>query len=167
MFPTRPPPDDWWRQRLPIFHQTRSLHSAVVPIRAPVIAASVVAVAPSDRPRPRPPAGHRVGWLGQSRIASATRPIPPSSDSSKLSTINWRTSCLREAPIERRTAISFWRAKARAIIRLATLAQAISSTRPTMHMRTINAFEKLFRNWEYPVAACSRLMLPFMNCSRW
>ena len=39
----------------------------------------------------------------------------------------------------RRTAISFCRMKPRAISRLATLAQAISRTRPTMHISTISA----------------------------
>ena len=73
---------------------------------------------------------------------------PPASDSTRLSIRSWRISCPREAPIESRTAISFCRAKARAISRFATLAQAMSNTRPTMHMSTTRAFEKLLRSCE-------------------
>jgi len=46
------------------------------------------------------------------------------------------------------TAISFCRMKPRAISRLATLAQAINSTRPTMHISTTSAVEKSLRMFE-------------------
>ena len=74
--------------------------------------------------------------------------VPPAAARTRLSTSNWRTSWLCEAPTDSRTAISFCRATARAINRLATFAQAISSTSPTMHIRTTSAFEKLLRSWE-------------------
>ena len=97
---------------------------------------------------------------------AARPPGRPRSESTRLSTSNWRTNWPRDAPIDRRTAISFCRANARAISRLATLAQAISSTRPTMHISTISAVEKLLRSSEYPVAAFSIWMRPFRNCAR-
>ena len=53
---------------------------------------------------------------------------PPAAASSKLSVSNWRTMRQRLAPIARRMANSRWRAAPRAISRLATLTQAISST---------------------------------------
>ena len=49
-----------------------------------------------------------------------------------LSASNWRINRPREAPIARRTPISRSRAVARASIRLAKLAQAISRTKPAM-----------------------------------
>ncbi len=52
-------------------------------------------------------------------------------ESSTLSTSNWRTMRQREAPSEIRTDISRARAADRASRRLATLAHAISSTKPT------------------------------------
>ncbi len=66
---------------------------------------------------------------------------PPASDSTRLSISSCRTSCQREAPTASRTATSFCRDTARAISRLATLKQAISSTSPTMHISTISAVE--------------------------
>ena len=54
----------------------------------------------------------------------------------------------REAPSDSRTAISFCRMKPRAISRFATLAQAMSSTRPTMHISTMSAVEKSLRRPE-------------------
>ncbi len=62
--------------------------------------------------------------------------MPPASDSSRLSNNVWRMMRPRLAPSASRTPISFCRAAARAISRLATLAQAISSTRPTMPIST-------------------------------
>ena len=70
---------------------------------------------------------------------------PPASESSRLSINNWRINCQREAPTARRTATSFCREMARAIIRLAMLKQAISSTSATMHISTVSAVEKLRR----------------------
>ncbi len=55
---------------------------------------------------------------------------------------------------------------ARAINRFATLAHAISSTRPTMHISTISAVEKSLRMPEKPLAALVTTTRPFMNCSR-
>ena len=98
--------------------------------------------------------------------ASAMPAAPPASDSTMLSTSNWRTNRPRVAPSDSRTEISFCLAKARAISRLATLAQAIRSTNPTMHINTISALEKSLRRPEYPVAAFSRCSVPFRNCSR-
>ena len=95
--------------------------------------------------------------------AKRTPATPPAIDNTMLSTSNCRTSWPRDAPSDRRTAISFCRANARAISRFATLAQAIRSTRPTMHISTINAVEKLFRKSEYPVAAFSIWTVPRIN----
>ena len=50
--------------------------------------------------------------------------------------------------------------------RFATFAQAMSSTRPTMHINTMSAVEKSFLIPEKPVAALSTRIRPFMNCSR-
>ena len=55
--------------------------------------------------------------------------------SSTLSASSWRTSCPRLAPSAARTAISLARPVARAIISPATLAQAISRTKPTAPVR--------------------------------
>jgi hypothetical protein len=56
---------------------------------------------------------------------------PPASDSTMLSVSNWRTMRLRLAPMAARTANSLRRVVERASSRLATFAQAISSTNPT------------------------------------
>ena len=50
--------------------------------------------------------------------------------------------------------------------RLATLAQAMSSTSPTMHISTINAVEKSFLSGEYPRSAWVTSSRPFMNWVR-
>ena len=69
--------------------------------------------------------------------AASGRPASaPSTHSARLSTSSWRTRWRRPAPIASRTAISFCRDQARASSRLATLAQAISTTRPTMPAST-------------------------------
>ena len=83
-----------------------------------------------------------------SAIESSTPARPPKNDSTRLSTSSCRTSCRLDAPSDRRTAISRWRMKPRAISRLATFAQAMSSTRPTMHMRTTSGVEKSLRRPE-------------------
>ena len=49
---------------------------------------------------------------------------------------SWRSSRTRPAPSAERTASSAWRADARASSRLATFAQATSSTKPTAPSRT-------------------------------
>ena len=70
----------------------------------------------------------------------ATTPIaPPTIDSIRLSASSWRSSRLRLAPIAVRMAISFCRAAARASSRLAMLAHAISSTKPTAPSSTSSA----------------------------
>ncbi len=81
-------------------------------------------------------------------IATNTPVRPPMADSTRLSTSSWRTSLPRVAPSDSRTAISRWRMKPRAMSRLATLAQEMSSTRPTMHISTIKAVEKSLRRFE-------------------
>ena len=95
--------------------------------------------------------------------ASKIPAAPPVNESSMLSTRSCRTSCPRDAPSDNRTAISFCRANARAISKFATLAQAISSTSPTMHISTISAVEKSLRKCEYPVAAFSKCSVPRRN----
>ena len=64
------------------------------------------------------------------------RAMPPMADSSTLSVSSWRTMRPRPAPMAERMAISRERPVARASSRLATLAQAISSTQPTAPSRT-------------------------------
>ena len=99
----------------------------------------------------------RIGWPAEGTSARSarvsataiTRPsAPPAIDSTRLSTSSWRTSCPRVAPIDRRTAISRCRMNPRAMSRFATLAQAMSSTSPTMHMSTMSAVEKSLRSDE-------------------
>ncbi len=80
--------------------------------------------------------------------ASAIPTTPPSSESTMLSTRSCRTSCPRDAPSDKRTLISFCRAKARAISKFATFAHAISSTKPTIHISTMSAREKSLRKLE-------------------
>jgi hypothetical protein len=94
------------------------------------------------------PVGSRLNRPFVIHTASRIPSMPPATARTRLSTSSWRTSWLCEAPTDSQTAISFCRATARAINRLATLAQAISSTTPTMHIRTTSAFEKLFLSWE-------------------
>ena len=71
------------------------------------------------------------------RAGAAPRPSrrrgprpPPASASRMLSMSAWVTICDRDAPTARRTAVCVRRATDRASSRLATLAQAMSSTRP-------------------------------------
>ena len=79
--------------------------------------------------------------------AFAKRPTP-NADRTPLSTSIWRTRRPRDAPSDKRTASSFCRMNARAMSRLATLAQAMSSTSPTMAMSTMRAVEKSLRSCE-------------------
>ena len=83
-----------------------------------------------------------------SATATNTPITPPMAESTRLSTSSWRTSRPRVAPSDSRTAISRCRMNPRAMSRLATLAQAMSSTRPTMHISTISAVEKSLRRLE-------------------
>ena len=68
--------------------------------------------------------------------AITTPSTPAASASTRLSASNWRTICQRVAPSAARTAISRDRAVARASIRFATFAQAMSRTSPTAPIRT-------------------------------
>ena len=70
---------------------------------------------------------------------------PPRPANSTLSVKSCRIKRARLAPTTRRTTISFCRDVARANRRLATLAQAISSTRPTTIIRIKSGFENSFR----------------------
>ena len=100
--------------------------------------------------------GRRPGGITAriARIAAAARPTPsapPTSASSTLSVSNCRTMVRPDAPSARRIASSRWRAVPRARSRLATLAQAISSTNPTapsiiQSVALVSAFRKLLRN---------------------
>ena len=66
----------------------------------------------------------------------ASRPsAPPAIEKTRHSTIDWRSSCARLAPIARRMPYSRWRAAPRAASRPARFEQAISSTRPTIPIR--------------------------------
>ena len=71
------------------------------------------------------------------QTASSRPSEPPAMASTRLSVSNWRTMRLRPAPSATRTAISFSRVAARASSRLARLAQAINSSRPTAPSRII------------------------------
>ena len=66
-------------------------------------------------------------------IKNPSAPAPAAT--SMLSVNNWRMSRARLAPSARRTAISLRRSAARASIMFATLAHAISITRPAMTIK--------------------------------
>src|SRR5713226_1978155 len=83
--------------------------------------------------------------------------VPPTSESSMLSVRSWRTMRRRPAPSAVRMAISRRRATARASRRLATLAQAISRTRPTTASSTT-------RVWRTGPAESSRSGI---KCTLW
>ncbi len=71
--------------------------------------------------------------------ASSSPSAPPSSARSMLSRSSSPASRVREAPSAERIVTSRRRPAARASMRLATLAQATSRTRPTAPMKTSNA----------------------------
>ncbi len=80
----------------------------------------------------------------------------------------------RPAPSDRRTAISFCRAAARASSRFATLAHAISSTRPTIVISTPPALTMLSRKPGLIVACASGTSVTLRpwfsfgySCSSW
>src|SRR5437588_168334 len=77
----------------------------------------------------------------------------PAQETSRHSVKSWRTSRPRDAPSALRTAISLLREAARASIRLARLAEAISNTSPTMPIRTASGLPNWVRSSEIPVAA--------------
>ena len=82
--------------------------------------------------------------------ASSSPSAPPASERITHSVSSWRTSRPRPAPSAARTAISDSRAAARASSRLATLAQAMSSTKPTAPSRTSTE-----RRMSPTIASCS------------
>ncbi len=63
--------------------------------------------------------------------ATRTPSAPATSEKTRLSARNWRTSIARVAPSDWRTAISFCRAVRRPRNSDATFAHAMSSTKPT------------------------------------
>ena len=88
-----------------------------------------------------------------SHWASSAPPAAPIAAISRLSASSCRTMRPREAPIASRTAISRSRAVARASIRLARLAQAISSTRPVVASSSHSGDSYVRRSVEMPVPA--------------
>ncbi len=83
----------------------------------------------------------RSGGASATSAATPTRAtsapaIPAATASTTLSVRSWRTRRARPAPTAARTTISRPRAEARASSRLATLAQAMSRTKPTAPSRT-------------------------------
>ncbi len=89
------------------------------------------------------------------QYASRSPAAPPIIASSVPSVRSCRIRRPRLAPSDRRTAISFWRTAARASRRFATLAHAISSTRPTIPISTPPAATMLSRNPGLTVACAS------------
>ena len=91
---------------------------------------------------------------------------PPASAMTRLSIRSCRSSERRAAPNARRMAISRRRDAARASNKLATLAQAISSTKPTSAIRAVSGFSHSCRNWLMPCAAgCNSSFWRRMICS--
>ena len=74
----------------------------------------------------------------RNRNVKASPNPPPASANTTLSVKSWRNIRPRDAPSETRSAISLERATDRESNRLATLAQAISSTKPTAHNSNIS-----------------------------
>ena len=120
-------------------------HAGARPNKIPVSSATKAVNANTRASRPTSGRTGNVGGVrrsstGRNQLVS-TSPRPPlNSASSTLSVNICRISCQREAPIEERTAISRRRATARASMRLAALAQAMSSTMKTAPISTaVNA----------------------------
>lgn len=84
--------------------------------------------------------------------ASRIPATPPAAESSRLSVINWRTMRARLDPMARRMAISFCRAAARAVSKLARFAQAMSKTSAVTPMRTSSGFSYVRRRLVLPCA---------------
>ena len=119
-------------------------HAGATPNRSPTASAASAQNATTRRsncsvtvPGSRP-SGISAGaaW----RIAQPTPipSVPPIADSTTLSVTSWRTILRRPAPSAARTASSRVRAVARASRRLATLAQQMSSTKPTTPRNSID-----------------------------
>ena len=99
------------------------------------------------------------------QTASNKPAAPPTAASSRLSTSNCDTILRRPAPRANRTAISFWRAVARATRRFATLAQAISSTPATTAISTRSGVENPSRKLARPCDPGIASMVARKNCS--
>src|ERR1041384_7110937 len=135
------------------------------PKRTPVSAASpaVMATVVASRRRGmyhgRPP-GTRSPNNRTPAAASATPSRPPAPASTRLSVSSWRTRRPRPAPIATRTPISRWRAAPRVSIRLATLAQTISSRNPTPPRKTSSGLRMSpTRSWRREIASASQPVL--------
>ena len=85
----------------------------------------------------RTPAGITAGAAARIAAPTAAPSTPPTAASTRLSVSNWRTTRPRPAPSAERIASSRDRAVARASSRLATLAQQMSSTKPTTPRNSI------------------------------
>ena len=126
----------------------------------PITVQSSVTAAPSG-----PMRGMLPGFTA-SNARTPSAPItspktPPSIESSTLSVSSWRTMRLRPAPMAERMAISRARPVARASSRLATFAQAISSTQPTAPNRTKSAARTL-RTMSCCIGSAVKLMFGSM-----
>ena len=107
-----------------------------VTIETPSVKASVQPSTAMSAARGR--SGGAIAATARTPNAARARPttlLRP--ESSRLSTSSWRTIWNRVAPSARRTAISDCRVAARASSMCATLAQAISSTKPTATSSTV------------------------------
>ena len=98
------------------------------------------------------------------QTATASPAAPPSMASNRLSTISCSVSRSRPAPSASLTAISFWRLVARAINKLATLAHAISSTKPTIAISTTNGVCACLRSPDRPCDPGITSMVERRNC---
>jgi hypothetical protein len=123
-------------------------------------------VKPSNGKLSRPSSQGPPKSLGNKRSRPAALPLairtpsaPPASATIRPSIRSCLTSDPRPAPRASRMAISRCRPAPRASMRLATLAQAISSTRPTMAMRTSSGLPNFSPRALMPCAAglsCAR-----------
>ena len=94
-------------------------------------------------------------WISNCEDQTATNRAarPPTTPSSRLSSSNWRTTARRLAPSAMRTAISRRRAAPFAMSSPATLAQVMTSTRPTMPIRRSSGSPQVAACWLIPCAA--------------
>ena len=90
-------------------------------------------------------AGTSLASNGTADAATSTPSAPPSSASTRLSVINWRTRRSRPAPMAVLTASSLWRANPRASSRFARFAQAISSTQTAAPLSASSSRRDLLR----------------------
>ena len=99
-------------------------------------------------------------------LASPSPKTPPMHASNVLSTSSWRTTRARLAPSAIRTATSRARCADRASCRLATLAQAISRTKPTapMRARKIILIGPPLKRWLNVITTASVFLFVSGNC---